>query len=219
MSKRMVLLLMMLTAGALVMPAVSQAALIGHCGPVTSEPTQLGFCNKTVVLSGSILTITLENTSPLGGFIVADAFDLPAGVTASLSSASNTNFNFFGGTSINVQPFGSRNQVLTLADNLNSPFEGAGGNPNDGIAVGDGPASFVFTLSGLGATEESIVGSEVIRFKGFDNGGSDKTLISLDGGNPPGGPVPIPEPTTLLLMGSGLTGVAHVMLRRRRRSS
>jgi hypothetical protein len=212
MMRRITVVLLMMAATALSMPPASEATLIGHCGPVSSESTQRGFCHNGVSLSGSTLTITLENTSPLGGFIVADAFNLPAGVTASLISATNPHFHFFSASSVNVQPFGTRNQILTLAKNLNSPFQGAGGNPNHGISVSDGPETFVFSLTGLGATEAGILGSEAIRFKGFANGKSDKTLITLDED-----PVATPEPTSLVLVGSGLTGFAHVIARRRRR--
>src|SRR5215510_4228992 len=47
-------------AGALLIglltPGVSQATLIGICGPLTVEPQQLGFCQKTLTISGSSLT-------------------------------------------------------------------------------------------------------------------------------------------------------------------
>src|SRR5262249_1088528 len=88
-------------AGALLIglltPGVSQATLIGICGPMTAEPQQLGFCQKTLTISGSSLTITLTNTSPAGngGFIVADAFNLPGGVSATLTSTTNPNFDTF----------------------------------------------------------------------------------------------------------------------------
>src|SRR5947209_16835583 len=66
----------------LLTPDVSQATLTGTCGPLTSEPTQLGFCQTSLTISGSWLTISFSNTSPAAnaGYIVADAFNLPSGV-------------------------------------------------------------------------------------------------------------------------------------------
>jgi len=199
-------------AGALLIglltPGVSQATLVGICGPLTVEPQQLGFCEKSLTISGSSLTITLINTSPAGngGFIVADAFNLPGGVSATLTSTTNLNFDTFLQGAVNTAPFGTRTDIISLGGNFNNAFEGAGGSPMGGIGVGQS-ATFVFNLSGSGATESGIFNSELVRFKGFNNGQSDKTGVTIEG------PSIAPEPTMLLLVGSGMSGL--MWMRRR----
>src|SRR5947209_13123339 len=66
----------------LLTPDVSQATLTGTCGPLTSEPTQLGFWQTSLTISESLLTISFTNPSPAANavYIVADAFNLPSGV-------------------------------------------------------------------------------------------------------------------------------------------
>jgi len=193
-------------AGALLIglltPGVSQATLIGICGPLSVEPQQLGFCQKTLTISGSSLTITLTNTSPAGngGFIVADAFNLPGGVSATLASTTNSNFDTFLQGTVTTSPFGTRTDIISLGGNLNNAFEGAGGNPSGGIGVGQS-ATFVFNLSGNGATETDIFNSELVRFKGFNNGASDKTGVTTEV------PTTVPEPPMVLLLGPGIAGV------------
>src|SRR5437867_5893509 len=70
----------------LLAPQVSQATLTGVCGPLTSEDAQVGFWQKSLPILGSLLPITLQDTSVglNAGFIVADAFDVPTGAAAAL---------------------------------------------------------------------------------------------------------------------------------------
>jgi hypothetical protein len=189
---------------ALVGPGPTEATLMGLC---TNEPGQsgLGACTKTVTFDAQtdLLTITLQNTSPPanGGFLTADAFDLTGAVSVVLASFSTTNPNFeltLGPTTVN--PFGTREFLISATDN---DWEG-GGNPSDGIPAG-GSATFTVTLTG-DITEQSMFGSnEAIRFRGFENDGSDKTLTT----------VTVSEPATLLFLAAGLIGVSAWGQRRR----
>ena len=202
-------------------PAQADASAIGICnnstapsGPDTVAGSN-GTCQKTVTLDGDTLTIQLNNTTPVafGGFLTADAFLLPAGVTATLESTTNTNFTLSQNPSVN--PFDNMggfafNYLLSATSN---DWEG-GGNPGGGIAAGSS-ATFVLLLSGgLGnVTESGVLGSQAIRFRGFLNGGSDKDLItpgngSGAGGGGGGGQV-IPEPVMLTLFGVAMLGVAY----------
>ena len=201
----------------LLAPDVSQATLTGTCGPLTSEPTQLGFCQTSLTISGSWLTISFTNTSPAAnaGYIVADAFNLPSGVAATLFSTTDPDFDTFLEGDVKTRPFGHRTDIVSLGGNLNTAFTRAGGSPLGGIAVGQ-TAQFVFSLSNAGVNETDVFNSELVRFKGFSNGKSDKTGVELDGPNGP--PAAVPEPMTLLLVGPGMAGLVWLRARRRRSS-
>lgn len=215
-NKKLLLALFVLSA-LFLMPAESRADVVGVCTDVPGQ-SGLGACDKRVNITGSVVTITLTNTSPVanGGFITADAFNLAANTTISNFSAvnvlanntttPNTNFGITQGV-ISASPFDNRNTLISTGGD----FEG-GGNPTTGIGVGQ-TVRFTFTLGGAGAganTETSIFTSEFIRFRGFNDGGSDKTMVSATPA------AAVPEPTTMLLLGSGLAGVAARIRRRRR---
>lgn len=174
--------------------------------------------------SSATLTLELENTSDAdnGGYITGFAFNNPEDLISGVSfSSTDTDFNLIGNDSfqngIKAKPFSNFDIGASLGDK--NSLMGSGGNPTPGIAVG-AAETFTFTFSGTGLsalTEQSFIdqlnGQDpffMARFKGFENGGSDKV---------PGVPydpnVVVPEPATLLLMGLGLVGVAA--LRRKRR--
>jgi len=201
----------------LLAPQVSQATLTGVCGPLTSEDAQVGFCQKSLTILGSLLTITLQNTSPASnaGFIVAYAFNLPTGVAATLFSTTDPDFDTFLEGSVHTPPFGFRTDVISLGGDFSNAFTGAGGSPTGGIGVGQS-AQFVFSLSSTGVNETDVFNSELVRFKGFNDGRSDKTGVNLDGPNGP--PAAVPEPMTLLLVGPGMAGIVWLRRRRRRAS-
>ncbi len=166
--------------------------------------------------TNATLSLSLNNTSDPtnGGFITAFVFNNPSDyITQVLLSSSPSNFQLLGLTDngIDASPFGAFDFGAGISDN----FLG-GGNPNDGIGVGESGA-FVFTLSGdnLNMLDEisflerelSFEGNPsepfIVRFRGFNNGGSDKVPDCYV----------IPEPTTLSLLGLGLLA----FVRRKRR--
>ena len=182
--------------------ASAQADMVGVCAP--DSPA---LCAASVSLSGNTFTITLTNTSPAanGGFLTAVAFNLTPGTTVNNFTTTNGNFALFGpaptGWSGNVAPDGSRTHLISASGN---DYNG-GGNPSGGTPTG-GTVTFTLTLASLnGNTEASVFNSIMIRMRGFQNGGSDKDPLVV---------TEVPEPASMLLLGTGLIGVASVFRKR-----
>lgn len=170
------------------------------------------------------LTVTLTNTSPAanGGFLTAFVLNNPDNeITGITLTSAPANFGLIGtapftnGT-LNGAPFGQ----FAFGASTGGSFEG-GGDPAQGLAVGT-TGTFVFNLTGTNLnnlTEASFdntlssgtgngMGDQffVARFRGFDNGGSDKVP-----GMTPGSAVP--EPSSMVLM--GIAGMIGLVARKR----
>lgn len=163
------------------------------------------------------LTFTIVNTSPFDARITGIGFDLPPAGNASASGLNGftgnvtfqpagVGFVFSDGDLGSVPQLSGR--VLDFGFITGSNF--AGGDPNSGLPPGIDPgdeASFTVSAAAFaGFTEEQICNAILVRFQrvGADGEGSDVGV--------PGDPVP--EPASMLLLGTGLIGVAGAARRK-----
>jgi PEP-CTERM motif len=171
-------------------------------------------------------TFTITNTSAITtpgstSTITGIGFDLPP-----LGNASPSGLNGFTGTQapslsstfifsdadVGNVPHGFNSAVLDFAFLTGNSGNFNSGSVNDGLLPGE---SASFTVSGAafaGFTEAQICNAIFVRFQNVPlaagSGGSDVGV--------PGNGNPIPEPGTMLLLGSGLLGLAGAVRKRLR---
>lgn len=191
----------------------ASADIINIAADVGSSEHGLGDFSGTIeynFLSGNNgqLIVSLTNTSEPtnGGFITALLFNIGAPErsgtdTASLVFTNYPDFVTIPGPGINGSPYG----LFDAGAGLGAQFEG-GGNPNLGVAVGQ-TGVFEFLVNSPFASVLSAASfisgpndfNFLVRFRGFNDGGSDK--------------VPVPVPGSVFLLGLGAIAVSS---RRRR---
>ena len=188
-----------------------------NSGQVSTATVVCEFNSQT-----NTLTFTITNTSAITSpgstsTITGIGYDLPPlgnasasglnGFTGQQAPSLSSTFNFSDGDLGNL-PVGFNNVVLDFGFTTGPAGTFAGGSPNDGLAPGESASFTVTGAAFTGFTESQICNAIFVRFQNVPVVGSDV-----------GTPGQVPEPSSILLMGSallGLGGYARKRLKRRR---
>jgi len=162
-------------------------------------------------------TFTITNTSAITqpgstSTITGIGYDLPPlgnasasglnGFTGMQAPSLSSTFNFSDGDLGNV-PAGFNNVVLDFGFTTGPSGTFAGGSVNDGLLPGESASFTVTGAAFTGFTETQICNAVFVRFQNVPGAGSDV-----------GTPGQIPEPSSILLLGSALVGLGGYARRR-----
>jgi hypothetical protein len=190
-----------------------------------------GFSTATVVCEfnaqTNTFTFTITNTSAITqpgstSTITGIGFDLPPignasasglnGFTGSQAPSLSSNFDFSDGDLGNVS-HGFNSTVLDFGFTTGPSGNFSGGSVNDGLLPGESASFSVTGAAFAGFTEAQICNAIFVRFQNVpEAGGSGGSDVGVPGTSE------VPEPSTMLLLGTALLGLGGVVRRRIKRN-
>ena len=203
-------------ASLLAASAAQAATIVDFSGNSTGS---LATGTATISYEGGVLTGSITNTSPHDARITGFGFDIGAGnlngFTGSpdpITDPGDVDFDFEDGSLGNVPQF--NDAELDFGYITGSNFNG--GSPNQGLVTGQ---TLNFTITGAfgNLTEAEIAAGLFVRFQrvGPNGSGSDVAAGTITPTIPPDiNPTVVPEPGSMLLLGSGLVYLARRRFRR-----
>jgi PEP-CTERM motif-containing protein len=205
---------------------LSLAATAARADTITVSGVKSGQASTATVVcefnsQTNTFTFTITNTSAITqpgstSTITGIGYDLPPtgnasasglnGFTGTQAPSLSSTFNFSDADLGNV-PDALNNVVLDFGFTTGPSGSFAGGSINDGLLPGESASFTVTGVAFAGFTEQQICNAIFVRFQNTPVVQSDVAFVGTS----------IPEPSTMLLLSSGLAGALGVLRKRRSR--